>query len=259
MGRKSVIATRKYSLASSLAGRRFGLCGLTLIELLAVIAIVAILATIIITGVGQLRLMSMKTQAASNLRQAGGGILSYVSDQGEGRLPGSELLAIPYTYGRPFTNPQTGSLAASLAPYFNMRPSDVLSGSDTQVMPALVCPGFTIAFNGASPVETHYIQNYTLRVNGAARRAFGVRGNSNLPPLSLHEVGDVQGGASRIWLLTNLDMALPKDNPGMASSSVTGSGWYNPLQIPEKPVFGDSRLRLYLDGRVESVPRDADP
>ena len=60
--------------------RRFSRAGFSLIELLAVIAIIAILAGITIPGVSRAREAARRSQCASNLRQIGLAVKSWLAD-----------------------------------------------------------------------------------------------------------------------------------------------------------------------------------
>ncbi|MDR1281795.1 MAG: type II secretion system protein, partial [Opitutaceae bacterium] len=109
----------------------------------------------------------------------------------------------------------------------------------------------------------HYVQNFTLKTrytNGVQNaRVLGTEADpENRPPIALHELEDY-GGAARVWVLTNLDHSLHTDNTAFNDSNLTSSGWYTNTRIPETPVWGNTRLRLYFDAHVASVPRNADP
>jgi len=77
---------------------------------------------------------------------------------------------------------------------------------------------------------------------------FGIQ-SSTLPQaaLTLHDIASI-GGPSKVWMLTTVDQKLP--------SSVTNkSGWVP--NLPALPPDGEVRLRLFVDGHVETVPLDA--
>lgn len=247
--------------------------GFTLIELLTVIAIIGILAAILVPTVGKVRMVARKGKAISELRHVGVGVLQYANDRKDQRVPGAAPLGINPVYERPFGDGVRVSLQIGLVPYMNYRDPLTLSSSERVLFPPLMCPGVTSLFPDRNPltessITPHYIQNYTLstrpKQDGSLSnsRVLGAQGNStaealNCPPIALTEL-DAYGGAARVWILTNLDQALPNDNSKMkAGSSITGSGWYS--RLPETPVWGNSRLRLYFDAHVASVARDADP
>ncbi|RRJ96099.1 prepilin-type cleavage/methylation domain-containing protein [Opitutaceae bacterium TAV4] len=250
-------------------------CAFTLIELLTVIAIIGILASILIPTVGKVRMTARKGKAIAELRHVGVGILQYANDRKDQRVPGAAPLGVNPVYGRPYGDGVRVSLQIGLVPYMNYRDPLTLGSTEKVIFPALVCPGVMNQFPTRdllteSSSTPHYIQNYTLTTRRkqdgtlSNSRVLGAEGTStdeakNNPPVTLTEL-DSYGGAARVWVLTNLDRALPKDNPKMNSGSVTGSGWYtDPGRIPDTPVWGNTRLRLYFDAHVASVPRDADP
>ncbi len=244
----------------------------TLIELLTVIAIIGILAAIIIPVVGKVRMTARKGKAISDLRGVGIGILAYANERKDQRVPGPGSLAIEPSYGRPNPGTKKVLLPVGLAPYMGYRDPQSLGSTERAAFPALVCPGMTSLFPGRDLLTAytayHYIQNYTLTTRkdangGSNARVLGEEGTPDTKiPVTLPEL-DTYGGPARVWVLTNLDRALPTDNPKMASSGITGAGWYKSTDpakcLPETPVWGNSRLRLYFDAHVASVPRNADP
>ncbi|AHF89497.1 N-terminal cleavage protein [Opitutaceae bacterium TAV5] len=236
----------------------------TLIELLAVIAIIGLLAAILIPVTGKVRMVARKGRAISDLRQVGVAILQYANERKDQRVPGAGPLGITVNYTRTNSDPKKVTLGAGLAPYLGNRDPDTLGSSEKALTPQLVCPGVEQQFPDlvTSP-PPHYVQNFTLKTrytNGVQNaRVLGTEADpENRPPVALHEL-ETLGGPARVWVLTNLDLSLHTDNAAFSDSNLTSSGWYTKGRIPETPVWGNARLRLYLDAHVASVPRDADP
>lgn len=74
----------------------------TLIELLTVIAIVGVLATLVIVGVGRVRLKAADANCQSNLRQLAAAYLLYVNDNGGTTPPANVTPAHPRSEGHSF-------------------------------------------------------------------------------------------------------------------------------------------------------------
>jgi prepilin-type N-terminal cleavage/methylation domain-containing protein len=233
---------------SSLFARR----AFTLVELLAVIAIVGLFAALIVGVVGRARQNALKVTAIADLRRVGIGLLSFVQDNRQ-TLPGPAPLGINSVYNR---NSGVSELAVVLAPYLEYPQRLDLPTGQTAIIQPLVCPGFLQHQPEISTSYPHYVQNYTLsRVPGGrifGRYAFG--SSVAIPGLTLSQIDDL-GGPARVWALTNLDQRVSRDHPGMASNSITSSGWFG--NLPETPVWGNSRLRVYLDAHVASVAYNA--
>jgi type II secretory pathway pseudopilin PulG len=228
--------------------------GFSIIELLAAFTVLAILVAITIVAIGNVRQSALKVGAISDLRSVGIALMSYAQEHQQ-TLPGPSPLGVHPIYS---SNVNSTELASALAPYLEYTPPANLPSGSTGVVHPLVCPGFLRHQSEISYSYPHYVQNYTIpdvplgRIFG--RYASGPHEEST--GLRLYQLEEL-GGPSRVWALTNLDQRVSLDHPEMASSSITSSGWYS--RLPPEPVWGDSRLRVYLDGRVDSVPRDAAP
>lgn len=228
--------------------------GFTLIELLTVIAIIGLLAALLVVTVGRVRQTALKATATADLRGVGLAILSFAQDHRQ-TLPGPASLGIHPLYYR---NTGDTELTAALGPYLGHRRRDSLPAGEAETVRALVCPGFLRHQPEISTLYPHYVQNYTLS-GVAGGRVFGrysTDSSDAIPGLKLSQI-DQFGGPARVWALTNLDQRVSRDHPGMASASITTSGWFT--RLPETPVWGSSRLRVYLDGHVASVPLNAAP
>jgi prepilin-type N-terminal cleavage/methylation domain-containing protein len=228
--------------------------GFTLIELLAVIAIIGVLGAVVIGSVGKIRQNARKAAATADLRGVGIALISFAQENRQ-TLPGPAPLGINSVYSR---NSGVTELAVVLGPYLDYRPRADLPTGQTVIVRPLVCPGFLEYQPEISVNYPHYVQNYTLSgVPGG--RIFGRYATGSGEPIPGMKMPDLDafGGPARVWALTNLDQQLAGDHPRLASSSITTSGWFG--RLPPAPVWGNSRLRVYLDGRVASVPRNAAP
>jgi prepilin-type N-terminal cleavage/methylation domain-containing protein len=226
----------------------------TLIELLTVIAIIGILAAIILPVVARVRQSARKAWATSDLRQVGTAISMYAADYKD-KVPGPNGLGMNHTFNRNADKPYY--LAPAIAPYMSRRDQSKL-GSDEETVPQLVCPGFLRHDPVIKRNRPHYVQNYTFEgISG--KRVLGKTDNDparQIEPPTLTSLAQFSA-LSRIWVLTSLDQALVTDNPKMDNVGVTDSSWFK--TSPAAPVWENSRLRLYFDAHVASVPRDADP
>jgi prepilin-type N-terminal cleavage/methylation domain-containing protein/prepilin-type processing-associated H-X9-DG protein len=231
----------------------------TLVELLTVIAIIGILAAIIIPVVGKVRAAGQKSACASNLRQIGVALNSYIADH-KGRLPGYD--PIPWeSGGKTYTSyglnrsasatwytlngVPTTDLVSQLMPYldFNRKAG---SGSIQGVCPAFLCPA-----NSSQPTsvsDTQYAANYYL--------APTVRTDAGI---TQYPFGYSQGNKRAV-------IAAQISNPGRApalfdldSAILTLIGAGAVKYAPDTSVHGSTRNVLYFDGHVASVSKDINP
>src|SRR5712691_10763029 len=127
----------------------------TLIELLVVVAIIAILAGLLFPAFGRMQALTDRAHCASNLRQVGAAINSYVGDH-DGLLPGPL-----WTWQNPFyKSGDYGSLGTHLAKYLKLAP-----GATSQRADVLMCP----AWQRGSPYADNefficYIMNSRVNV-----------------------------------------------------------------------------------------------
>lgn len=235
----------------------------TLLELLVVFATIGVLATLLFGVTQTLREQADKGKAISNVRYVGMAVLNYMQEDPKRQAPGAGPLGITAEYTRTGLDSDRKTLGAALASYLGNRPAQELTSNENHIITQLLCPRFEHQFPAQNHKTPHYVQNYTLtqRKSGEYNNP-RVLGDQNrpddMPPIQIHEL-DEYGGPSRVWILTNLDMRLPYDNPRMFSKSIADSGWFTPTRIPAEPIWGQSRLRLYFDGSVAFVPHDADP
>ncbi len=229
--------------------------GFSLIELLTVIAVVAVLASLVVAGLSKIKVTAMKSEATANLRQIGTAVLAFANEH-NGTLPGpSSLGLVPYYYN-PY--PRDRSMQAAIAPYLGISPDSVpRQGRDHVFVPQLVCPAASKLVDDPDHPPPYYVQNFTLPIPRG--RIFGAQawGESDAVDGWMLSRIEQLGQSGKIWLLTNLDQALPSDWSGIGTGSISSSGWFS--RLPEAPVWGDGRLRLYLDGHVDFVPRATEP
>lgn len=231
----------------------------TLVELLTVIAIIGILAAIIIPVVGKVRAAGQKSNCASNLRQIGVALTSYISDH-KGRLPGYD--AIPWeSGGKTYTSyglnrsasatwytlngVPTTDLVSQLMPYldFNRKAG---SGSIQGVCTTFLCPA-----NPSQPTsvsDTKYAANYylapTVRTDaGITQYPFGYSSGNKRAVIAAQIVNPGRAPA-----LFDLDAPF---------LSLIGAGAVT--YAPDAAVHGATRNVLYFDGHVASVNKDINP
>lgn len=197
----------------------------TLIELLTVIAIIGILAAIIIPTVGKVRETARRAQCTSNLRQVGMAILAYADDQ-KGKLPGP-LWANMETFGK---GADTKLLGTRLAPYLGVTLPD--DSQEIRQIPVLNCPSWqrvTTNEKGKAWKMAGTVLMQGGPYSGTAKPPFG---DSTYTPAYLSYI------------------ASPSTAEAMTERE-TGTGSDAGVV---KPVHGNVRNRLYLDGHVKAVP-----
>ena len=212
-------------------GRR---CGFTLIELLVVIAVIAILAGILIPVVAQAKKKAHQTSCLSNLKQIGVAIHSYAGDHDD-YLPG------PIVAGARASYDQTSSqeLIFHLATYLGLPEP----GPQTFVAKAFVCPGYERKAPDLNSLigRKIYLLNDDIDPDPAARvPPFGYPLAPTSDPVKLTTAQSAVGDA---FAVTDVDKMLPNLNPAV--------GWWTDL--PEGPVHGQVRNKLFFDTRVEAV------
>lgn len=231
----------------------------TLTELLTVIAIIGVLAALLIPIVGKVRQTARQTTCASNLRQIGVALNSYIAEH-KGRLPGYDQ--IPWqsggnTYTSYGLNRMAGAtwytlngvpttdLVSQLMPYLDFS-RKAGSGSVQGVCPTFLCPANSS--QPASASDTSYAANYYL--------APTVRTDSGI---TQYPFGNSQKNVRGVIYA---QIAFPAKAPALfdldaAMLTLIGAGAIK--NAPETSVHDTTRNVLYFDGHVASVPADINP
>ncbi|MDR1282957.1 MAG: type II secretion system protein, partial [Opitutaceae bacterium] len=226
-----------------------------------------ILAAIIIPVVGKVRQTSLKAQAISRLHQVGVAILTYRVEHRD-RVPGPGGVSQNWRYGRATEDCDKDGrrlqLAPAIGPYMSYPDRSTLAAGRYARVKELQNPGFMRLFpgqeQGKETIKPNYIQNAYLRREGKTRLYVlgwydAARDKLVQPPFTEADTAEF-GGPSRVWILTELDLCLKDDNPAFTDLGYSAD-WYQEGMIPSGPVWGDTRNRLYFDGHVASVPRNA--
>ena len=209
----------------------------TLVELLVVIAVIGILAGILLPVLGRAKQQAQRTTCLSNLKQVGVAIHNYANDHDD-RLPG------PLVAGARASYDQTSSqeLIFHIASYLGLsepRPQ-------TAVARVFVCPGYEKRAPDLTSLVGRkvYLLNDDLDPDPAVRTPpFGYPLAPTATPLRLAAV-EALPSFSDIFAITDVDQALPNLNPAIS--------WWSDL--PNAPVHGRVRNKLFFDWHVEAVP-----
>lgn len=208
----------------------------TLIELLTVISVIGVLAAIAMGTLGRTRASAWTTTVVSNMRQLGIASVAYAADN-NGSLPGPSGLGL----FRGYTKTTSQQYSVLIGPYLGLAPAASLPSGTNVIVPQLVDPAFVAFKPNVTASTPQFVQNPGLPAPLAGRRPLGRSDGADAakPPLTLLQFNQVS--AAKRWILCPADQQV---------TGLTGS-WM--ADLPPKPLHGNKRPRLYVDGRVASV------
>jgi prepilin-type N-terminal cleavage/methylation domain-containing protein/prepilin-type processing-associated H-X9-DG protein len=245
----------------------------TLIELLVVVAIIAILIGLLLPAFGRMQVINDRAHCASNLRQVGAAIHSYVGDN-NGNLPGPL-----WTGQNPWFAPgDYGSLGTHLAKYLKLNLA--LNIPDAQKADVLICPAWQ---RGAPYYENDQYVQWVMNIhpgetcqkqcsdtdntpgcldpwgdamvqynngNNPTDDPFGKDKPHTLSSLPTTDNDDPPHSisASTIWAMQDYDQlsTLPPTCPPLPRIDVIGT-------VVTNPVHKDVRNALFFDSHVEAI------
>ena len=195
--------------------------GLTLTELLVVLVIIAVLATLTFTFVSRAREAALRATSASNLRQIGGAVTSFVTDN-YGFLPASR--SSEGVYWPQLLLPYCATHEVFLIPKSPDRPMDPAAGNFDGYFPMSDTAAMT-------PENTPIRWNYVI--NG---------GHNRLPFAEIGSDGKALSGIGR-----GLSRPLSQlTDPGSTVMFAEGTSWW--LNAEAKP--DGNRFRKWSNGSV---------
>lgn len=225
----------------------------TLIELLTVIAIIGILAAILIPTVGAVRAVAKKANCASNLREIGRLCLLYANENkgfmpAERSTPNGPFIGYYYSGNAVPKSYDKNQFAYPIWPYYAK--SKTVTGGTTATstpsfVPLLVCPSYDSGSSYPSnTLPASAAQSYTLNLATTTADPVGYNifpyGSGNRSPgkmITLNNISQLGLSPSRVWLMQDYFSTTASD-----------------FGIPIKPLHGNSRNRLYMDGSVRNQP-----
>ena len=243
----------------------------TLIELLVVVAIIAILIGLLLPAFGRMQVINDRAHCASNLRQVGAAIHSYVGDN-NGNLPGPL-----WTWQNPWFAPgDYGALGTHLAKYLKLNLQ--LNITEAQKADVLVCPAWQ---RGAPYYENDQFVQWVMNIHPGETCQSQCSGNTNTPgcldpwgdaliqykngnqpepdpfagdkpqPLASLPTTDNDGhsiSAATTWAMQDYDKhaSEPPMCPPLPKADVFGT-------VVTNPVHQDVRNALFFDSHVEAI------
>ena len=200
----------------------------TLIELLAVVAIVALIAALLFPVLAKTRERSDAAGCLASLRNIGLGISLYMNEH-DGRLPGPINRGQSAKYGL-----GPNSLLYHIGSYMGLgeRPA---KAEDAYIVDAAICPAMKRATKGGD--TTCWWLNQEAVIEGTTKR---------VNPWG-HPASDPPGAPIKKLILARQSEQMVMQDADQA----LGAAWTG---IPESPVHGDVRHRLYFDWHVAPAP-----
>jgi type II secretory pathway pseudopilin PulG len=215
---------------------------ITLVELIVVVSVIAILFAIVIGGViGNVRDRADLAGSSSNLRGIGAAVSLYTNEN-LGSLPGPILRGQGAVYGM-----GADSLLYHIGEYMSLGP--VPESDQRRFIDSFACPGWkrnvsSEARSARTPTVVWWLNMEAKLVDTDQRRE--PWGWSNHDP-------DGPNAKRRIPI-RHMQIADPARQMAIQSVDALIGPW---ARIPQKPVFGDVRIRLFFDWSVETVPVEA--
>jgi prepilin-type N-terminal cleavage/methylation domain-containing protein len=216
--------------AGAVARRSSG--AFTLIELLVTVVIIALLAGLAMAGYSKVLESARKTEAISNMRNIGQGILTYAADNNN-RLPG------PLWPGQiPLLDPnREGRLVRELAPYLGLSMSD-----NPQQVDLFIPPAYGPHLSSLELPRT-FVMNMAVPTRGAGiidpwgNKA--LEDSQEVAPVPLSRV------PSDVWAFSDADQLHPR---------VQSAPWSG--NTPAEIIHGQQRLALFFGGHVELISEE---
>lgn len=201
----------------------------TLIELLVVIAVIGILAAILIPAIGGVRGKAHQAECTSNLRSIGSALQLYAMEH-NGKFPGPVVRGQPARHGL-----GSNSLLHHLGPYMGLAEGPA---EGTRYEKAFACPAHRAA--AANPESPVWWLNHEAVVTDSNSRV-NPWGHPNAKP-------DPGEPILALKIKDPARQMVMQDNDAQIPAPWGG--------IPQEPVHGKARNRLFFDGHVEAVPAE---
>lgn len=205
--------------------------GFTLVEMLVAIAVAAVLAGLLVAATAKTRSIAERADVVSRMRQVGGAILCYTTDN-NGILPG------PLWYGQSpyYRKTDTRSLGTRLWSYLG---APAPQAFDQQLEVLAFPPYLRTRVGEKSP---SVVMNFSVRrADGSYTNPWGY--DYKCPPYQPSKITMVAQPSSA-FMLQDVDRTMYRSQ----------EDWV-PL-LPRRPILGNQRCRVYFDGsvRLEKIP-----